>query len=360
MLRAKLLSGLMILALFAAFGCDREVIIQGSNSAETSCFVCHTDQEFFLVAAQQQWANSIHASGNNIDRNRNNQSFYSACEKCHTNEGFLAREEVTGIPAVGDHFTVIACFTCHAPHTNGNFDLRITDPIVLADGATFDKGPANLCASCHQSRQNVNTYVVDSVTMNSRFGPHNAPQSDMLAGTNAYEYSGFIYRNSAHTNVATEGCINCHKTGSQANLVGGHTFNMEDTSRGFQNTIGCNVTSCHDGGITDLHRLADADFDFDGTIENVHDEIEGLMDSLQVLLELAGLVNASGTPLSMMVADADSAGAVFNFKFVEKDSSHGVHNTDYAVGLLVSAINYLNTGNPNGAPTVVNYSGTRY
>ncbi len=272
MLRAKLLSGLMILALFAAFGCDREVIVQGSSSAETSCFTCHTDQEFFLVAAQQQWGNSIHASGNNVARNRNYNSFYSACEKCHTNEGFLARAEVTGIPALGDQFTTISCFTCHAPHTNGNFNLRVTDPATLADGSTYDRGAANLCATCHQSRRDVNTYVVDSVSMNSRFGPHHGPQSDMLAGTNAYEYAGFNYRNSAHTNVATDGCINCHKAPAIGVWVGGHTFEIVDTSHGFENRNGCNVTACHDGSITDVNRLADADFDFDGTIEGVNDE----------------------------------------------------------------------------------------
>jgi hypothetical protein len=50
------------------------------------------------------------------------------------------------------------------------------------------------------------------------------------------------------------------------------------------------------------------------------------------------------------VATADSAGAVYNYVFIEDDRSFGVHNTNYSVGILQSAINFLRTGDPNGAP----------
>jgi hypothetical protein len=98
--------------------------------------------------------------------------------------------------------------------------------------------------------------------------------------------------------------------------------------------------------------------DWDGTIEDVQIEIAGLLDSLHVLLEGAGLVDADGHPISQTVADADTAGAIWNFLFVEEDQSHGIHNTDYSVGLLRSAINYMDTGDPNGAPAVNGRPGT--
>jgi len=120
---------------------------------------------------------------------------------------------------------------------------------------------------------------------------------------------------------------------------------------------GCNQSGqngesvCHvSPSLDSLNRVAHADFDGDGDVEGVHDEIEGLLDSLHTLLENAGLVDEDGDPLSVVVPDADSAGAVFNFKFVEEDHSHGIHNTKYAVGLLQSSINYMTTGDPNGAP----------
>ena len=38
--------------------------------------------------------------------------------------------------------------------------------------------------------------------------------------------------------------------------------------------------------------------------------------------------------------------AAYNYRFVQKDGSHGIHNTAYAVGLLKASIADL-TGNPN-------------
>jgi len=299
------------------------------------CFTCHGDQDFALVAAKGQWEHSIHASGNNADRNRNYSSSYQTCEKCHTNEGFVAN--LTGGQAAGDNFSAIGCFTCHAPHTNGTLALRVTGPATLADGTEFDKGAANLCASCHQSRANVNTYVADSVKLTTRFGPHHGPQSDMLIGTGGYEYPEYDYSNSAHTNVTEDGCINCHMASAIGYAVGGHTFNMADSASGHDNFNGCNVSACHNGEVTS--------FDLDG----VQTEIVDLLDTLKNVLITADLADTTGAPKKdKIVKDRDSSGAVFNYMFVESDRSEGIHNTEYARGLLQSAINFLRTGNPNG------------
>ena len=40
--------------------------------------------------------------------------------------------------------------------------------------------------------------------------------------------------------------------------------------------------------------------------------------------------------------------ALYNYLFIEEDRSFGVHNTGYAVALLESSINFLETGDPNG------------
>ncbi|RME31471.1 MAG: hypothetical protein D6800_00735, partial [Candidatus Zixiibacteriota bacterium] len=311
---------------------------------------CHSDQDFSFIAAQEQYDYSVHAAGVNTDRNRLKASFYQACEKCHTHEGFIAN--VTGVPAVGDNFTAIKCFTCHAPHTSGTLALRVDSAVALANGTIFDRDEANLCASCHQSRQNASTYVTDSVTLSTHWGPHHSTQSDMLIGANAYEYSGYTYDNSPHSNVVGEGCIECHMSASFHASIGGHSWNMVNDDRGFENTSGCNKSTCHSGSIADLNRPADTDFDGDGTIEGVQDEINGMLDSLRTLLVAAGLADTTGGELEpangLLVPAADSAGALYNYLFVHEDRSEGIHNTDYAVGLLQSSINYLNTGNPNG------------
>ncbi|MBU2691075.1 MAG: hypothetical protein KJ970_09105 [Candidatus Eisenbacteria bacterium] len=325
-----------VLILFA--GCDREVVTEVKTGAELStCFTCHDDNELDLVAAQRQWEESTHGSGANVNRNRLYSSRYESCEPCHTAEGFVA--SVTGVPASGDHFTSIGCFTCHMPHTNGNLDVRVTGTVTLANGDIYDRGASNLCARCHQSRSDASTTVVDTLTLDSRFGPHHSNQADMLEGRNAYEYAGYSYGSSAHTSTALNGCIDCHMSAAINEAVGGHSFNMRDEGHEIENLAGCNVAGCHTGSNTITT------FDRDG----LQEEMEALLSELKEILTGAGLLDEEGAPMAdRVVTDADSSGAVYNLVFVEEDRSLGIHNTEYAKGLLQSSINFMTTGDPNG------------
>ncbi len=325
----------------------------GEVSTADDCFSCHNDNSFGLVVAaiQEEYSYSVHASGNNTDRNRLGASYYATCEKCHTNEGFIA--EVTGIPASGEYFTSINCFTCHEPHTDGNFGVRVTAAVDLANGTSFDRGHANLCVSCHKSRQNVDTYVVNDVALSSHWGPHYSNQGDMLMGANAYEYATYTYSSSAHSSVTTDGCVDCHMNPAKHSSIGGHSWNMHNEARSFENLNGCNIDGCHSSPlptITSIDDLATDDFNWNGLTEGIQTEIHGLLDSLNIHLLAAGLIDVNGTPISTTVADADSAGALYNYLYVEDDRSFGVHNTKYTVDILQSSINYLNTGNPLGLP----------
>jgi len=342
---------LIALVLFAV-GCERKVVNESGGDLiadATVCFSCHGDQDRDLVAAQAQWAVSKHGSGDNIDRNRLNSANYASCEKCHSSEGFLAG--LKGTTATGEYFTPIGCFTCHEPHTSGNLGVRVTQAVALPNGEAYDRGQSNLCASCHQSRVNAGTYVVDGVSINNRWGPHHSNQADMLSGTNGYEYAGYDYDNSPHSNVTADGCVDCHMSASGDITLGGHSWKMAD-DKGHYNRTGCNLAQCHDGDFaSNFDFEADADFDWDGEEETVQEEIHGLLDSLEVLLVNAGLLR-DGLPTSVTVSEADSAGAIFNYLFVEEDRSEGVHNTEYAVGLLRSSINYLATGTPEKMPAI--------
>ena len=345
---------LMILTgviLLMAVGCDRKVTgtVPLPDNSSVGCFGCHSDSDVELRVARIQFENSVHEAGDNTNRNRLYSSNYRTCERCHTHQGFVAF--VTGEPVDSSNYTTIECFTCHTPHTSGDLRLRVETAVTLENGATFDRGPANLCVTCHHSRENVLTRVVDSVSLTSRFGPHYSNQGDMLIGENAYEFPGYAYTKSWHSTGVTEGCIMCHMSPSEHESVGGHSWWMRNEDRGFENRTGCNVTGCHDTApLTALNRLAFADHDFDGTIEGVQDEIRGLADSLRVLLTAANLLTAGGSPVARIVETADSAGAVYNYVYIEEDRSFGIHNTDYSVGLLTSAINFMLTGDPNGTP----------
>lgn len=355
----------LMLVLFISSGCERKVVneVSDDQNSLTSCFTCHSDQDILLTQVRQQYDESGHAAGTTVYRNRNYASYYKSCEKCHTHEGFIA--EVTGVAYAGGHFSEISCFTCHSPHTSGNLALRVTTSLTLSNDAVYDLGKGNLCSSCHISRRDIDTYVVDNDTLSNHFGPHYGPQTDMLVGDNAYEYSGYTgtggYTDSYHASNMTDGCIDCHMATTSLHATGGHTFAVKDEAHEYENVFGCNVSGCHSSNPLDsLNRVSLVDYDGDGNFEGVQNEIMGLLDSLETLLFADGLLewvpdgnDSLPEPKNdRPVVLADTSGAVFNYLFVKEDKSKGVHNTAYAVDLLVSSINFLNTGSPNGAPII--------
>jgi hypothetical protein len=295
--------------------------------ADTSCFTCHSDENTAVLAAEKQWENSVHASGGTLGENS------ASCSRCHTNEGFV--RYVNGESAIEiENPTAIGCFTCHAPHTNGNLTLRTVAPYTMEDGSIYDKGTSNLCANCHHSRRNVNTYVYDGVTINSRWGPHHSGQGDMLNGTNGYEYAGYSYSNSPHSTRTVNGCVDCHMYPTPSYEMGGHTWKME--ANGEDNVAACNQDGCH-ANVDDFN-YATADFP-----NGVQDSIQTLLDVLVDELLAANLIDSTNhAPLAdRVVALADSAGAVWNYLLALDDRCLGVHNPRYSAGLLNSSIEYL-------------------
>jgi hypothetical protein len=357
----------LMLLLLLISGCERKVVNEtaGDQTAQVSCFTCHNDNDVFLVERRQEYDLSQHAVGETVYRNRNNSSFYQSCERCHTNEGYVAR--LTGVAYTGDHFSKIACFTCHAPHTNGSLELRADQYnmlVTLGNGNQYDMGEGNTCGQCHISRRYAAEYVAETDTLSTHFGPHHGPQSDMLVGDNAYEYSGYTagYPDSYHPSGLTDFCVQCHMA-KPIFGAGGHTFAVEGENGGeeYDNVYGCNVDGCHSGNpLSDFDRTAYADFDWDGDIESVPDEVEGLLDSLQGLLYADGLlewVHEGDDSLlepkdERPVTSADTTGALYNYLFVHEDRSMGIHNTKYAVALLQSSVNFLSSGDPNGGPVI--------
>jgi hypothetical protein len=339
----------------ALLGCERKITNEDAgNPDQVSCFTCHGDTNFEFDAAQQQWAYAKHASGQNTNRGTS-----ASCRECHTNEGFV--EKASGIVYDGGDLTVIACFTCHQPHTTGGFTPRTIAPVTLVNGVVFDYGKGNLCANCHHARQNPDEYITENTKLSSHWGPHHSNQADVLAGTGGYEYDGYEYHNSAHTSVtaAADGCVACHMSASITPSIGGHSVNMANEERGFENLTGCNVPACHglSGALDEINRTADQDYDGDGTIEGVQDEVHGVIKTLGELLIDEGLAEYAESedwyePTSATVTDKDMAGAVYNLMVAQEERSLCVHNTDYVIGLLKSSINYVSTGNPNGVAPI--------
>lgn len=330
--------GALIVSFVLVAACERTVEYISETTQPANCFGCHGDANTVIVAAEGQWRYSVHASGMHVYQNS------STCSPCHTSEGFVRKVDGEAAMTI-ENPTAIHCFTCHAPHTNGNLSLRLTAPQRLQSGVTFDLKGGNICTACHQARRDVNTYVAaNEVTLNLRWGPHYGTQGDMLIGTNGYQYSGYEYEQMNHRGATDNGCLDCHFETKQGYPLGGHSFNMAFGTEGREtfNTLACE--KCHSG-------MEDApDFNRD----NVQTEVTALIETLEALLRSAnllvdqeeGLLPPDRKVLSRS-EPGDSAGALWNYFVAKYDRSKGIHNPDYIKGLLESSIEFLSPPPPS-------------
>jgi hypothetical protein len=169
----------------------------------------------------------------------------------------------------------------------------------------------------------------------------------MLAGTNAIDF-GFRLPNSTHKDVLENACVSCHMYDTPArgepghDQLGEHTWNMEfelEDGRDVYNVAVCQ--NCHEPDMETFEdRMVTKDYDGDGTIEGAEAEIEGAMENL------AELLPPIGDPDIDYSSDWNifQRKAYFNYLFVEEDHSHGLHNFQYAINLLLLSADVLNYG----------------
>lgn len=325
---------------------------------DINCGDCHnpdSDSVYYVWARRYQWQLSKHYFGGDFDRNQ------ASCAGCHTSEGFV--EMAQGKP-VQTHVNSSppGCFACHSPHLRGNFSLRIDEPVMLNETVAgqgpgmFDYGKGNLCAQCHQPRTlspMPDPQQNDAITItNNRWYPHYGVQSQMLMGTGGFQFAGYTYGNSNHTNntvIKQEGCVTCHMAEPTAGsgIAGGHTMNIGYAgTHGEENYLlnGCTQSGCHNAEGFSVDYIGESSTLTGGV--GTHTAVAELMDSLHTLLidkgwlTESGSINASGgSPL--VITPGYKAGALFNYFFIEHDMSFGSHNTKYAVELLLSSIEEL-------------------
>ncbi len=330
-----------------------------STAFPKECADCHGSETRYPVrGARTQYLTSGH-------RVIGNASYANAddCQACHTNEGFIeyAKKGKVDTKKAVSNPSEIGCFTCHAPHETGNFSLRKMTKVTLANGAVFDREKGNLCANCHRARRTPKDEVRARNIPTASWGAHHGPQADMLLGTNAYEFPGRKYSKSVHAVLPKADCVTCHMAQPKGRYslsprVGGHSFKVEgEVHEGPKvNVAGCLNSGCHTEmrqveGKPLFDRKAAADYDGDGKVETIQEEVEGLY---------ARLINSQGSGLLQTMKDPpyDAKGkfvnnktryplevvaALYNYKFVQEDRSKGIHNTAYAVQLLMDSIKVL-------------------
>ncbi|MBD3290635.1 hypothetical protein GF337_17650, partial [candidate division KSB1 bacterium] len=312
---------------------DNKMVVSLSTS---NCAVCHDDDHYHVYPSQ--WEGAGHANlppypaGNRTD-----------CGGCHNGAQFIqfaSGEPITQQPPVD-----VTCAVCHDPHSAENPDqLRIMMATLSNDEAVMDAGKGALCMNCHQSRRNALTYTNSP---RPHYGPHYAPQADILIGTNAVTF-GKKLPTSAHLASTDDACVDCHmhekgdhgEHDDDGNLTtaGMHSFSMVSKD-GVDNVFACQ--GCH-GDVGEsfeekkFFMNGNADHDGDGEEEGLQAEVHGLMDELGSML-----------PDADPHADVDSTWtrtelkAAFNHRLIYYDHSYGIHNPAYTVSLLKVTIQAL-------------------
>jgi len=392
-------------AVFIAFAFLASVV-PAMAATTLDCMSCHgsTGAKYPVLGAKLGYEVSGHATLGDA-----RYSNATGCQRCHTNEGYVEYVAKFGFsdPAKYDRWAnslnadgtpmvdkagnavpvpVVnypsqpGCFTCHDPHTTGNFLLRsqvsdaknnITDkPVTLYNNEVYDGGSGNLCASCHMARGNIqkDTIALKGV-LGARGSSHHGPEADMVAGTNGFEFAGKSYNSSSHGTVVGNTCVTCHMGQPNARYgfspeVGGHAFTVvgdvhEVATANLSNCLAChkdvksiaakkyiNTTFGNLKNTVYFTIKAKADYDGNGKVEFVQQEVQGLLDKL-VNLKGNGAMQTMANPMfkadgtflsSKTTYPTDQLGAYANLLYVIEDKSLGVHNSTYAIELLMDSI----------------------
>lgn len=308
---------------------------EDGESAQDQCGTCH-DVSTDVKAREVQWASSKHKTGGNFERNA------AYCAGCHTHEGFIDVLENGNTNMVASKSpsnpSPIGCRTCHQIHeTFGPEDWQLTasEPIdlIVGDGTPADMGKGNVCASCHQARNPDPLPVAggDDVTINSPYwGPHYGTQTNMIAAQGGVEFDGEVGYNKGPHSDMEGGCVTCHMAEPYGDQAGGHNMSMTYAYHGHDAPLTSGCTDCHDS--------EDFDFNYGG----VQTDTEDLLADLKDELVSRGVMDDTDHAVPGNYSSSE-AGALYNYLYVLKDASLGVHNSHYAKALLENTLDKLNS-----------------
>lgn len=300
-----------------------------------SCGSCHNEP--WRHIKNVQWEASGHADETSFAFTYPIGEGHEACVRCHSGEAFI--DMAKGEDELSLEFQTVTCAVCHDPHSaEHEAQVRLVEEVTLPDGTQVENaGTSALCMNCHNGRVGP-----DQVAQEEPHYPHYSTAAEMISGTGGYTY-GQPVDDSIHVTKTTVGCVDCHMAPTPGwadqpggeplpghDEVGAHTFKMTSAD-GVENLAAC--TDCH-LGLATFNRPARGDYDGDGAVEGVQDEVQGLLDLLfQAILD-SGVEWLGHYPYWKNVTTEAQKAAIYNWSFVEHDGSLGVHNTPRAVQLL--------------------------
>ncbi len=340
-----------------AFGDDKKMDV---SLGAGMCGQCHQGVGSHSQEAMWEVAGHADESSEAFRHWDEDGAVSSSCARCHSGVGFIELAENLDNPEwqAGEvPAQTITCSVCHDPHDDENpYQLRMYDTASIPatiDGSSDwelvrDLEESATCMSCHNGRR----------TPESGRTPHYALGGSMLLGRNGVEY-GVSIQDSVHSSIL--GCVDCHMAPSPGTSrdgvmdpgeekLGGHTFKMvihdeTDVDVGMENVENA-CGDCHIG-LEAYNRTARGDYDGDGDVEGVQDEVQGLLDAVHDAVVALGAVDLGRYPYwsyaDTMTEEqiASAKDAIWNYEYVKNDHSMGIHNTAYAVGLLQLSVKDL-------------------
>ncbi len=322
--------------------------LKAKNLIESSgnCGQCHDDPWRYNKYAQ--WENSSHDqalwSNSFAQGTASQNNSLQNCIRCHDGQGYInftkgLTTNTTGWTSA--NHVGIGCATCHDPHGNDNVASLRNSPVAsdtLANAYSHAGlgGKGAICMDCHKGRRDNVTYTQTSVT-SATWGPHYSVQTDVFLGQNAAQFTTpFI--SGGHRYALADGCVTCHAvatvdTGNvNRDKVGGHSFKLYNPDTGYYHTASC--TPCH-GNITNWNSfMALMDYDLDGTVESIPNELDGLLQAIKILLPPTGLDSISWQQIGAL-NDLTIKKAYYNYQFIKNDQSKGMHNSKYSIDVLL-------------------------
>ncbi|MDD4578856.1 MAG: cytochrome c3 family protein [Anaerolineaceae bacterium] len=295
------------------------------------------------------------------------------CARCHSSSGFMDfvgadGSEAGKVDMAGKINDPINCTACH------NDEAHALDAVTLPSGVEVTGTGANsVCMSCHGGMsagtavaaategKEEDTPMADSSLM----GPHYFHAAAVHQGADAgagYQYEGKTYVGAFEHAEPVSSCTECHDPHSL------HTQKIPNSDASLCSTCHSDVS-----GFADYRKvsMSKVDYDGDGTVEPVFDEIEGvkavLYDALNKYSQATtdngfGFkfdsypyafidTNKDGTidesegifPNQFKLFTPRMQKAAFNYMFVQKEPAAYLHNAKYVLQLMFDSIEDLSS-----------------
>jgi hypothetical protein len=294
------------------------------------------------------------------------------CAKCHSSSGFRDFIGADGSAAgsvemAGKIQDPINCTACHSTAAHE------LDSVTFPSGTEVTgTGSASVCMSCHGGMGSGKA-VADATSGKPEdepigdqgiMGNHYFAAAAVRAGSdggNGFEYEGKTYVGTFTHAPGVETCTTCHDPHSL------HTRKPENADTNLCQTCHSNVTGWQEYKTVSMSK---ADYDGDGSVESMYDEIEGMKALLhQAMSQYSAKVgdgtmfgfNGNAYPYSFIDTNKDGQisedeaafpnqyklftprllKAAYNYMFTVKEPGAYIHNGKYVLQLMYDSIEDL-------------------